>query len=350
MLGAAVMHAPSPPGPSLAFEDFVPGAVATADGPTVTRDAVVAFARAFDPQPFHVDDEAAKGTFVGELIASGWHSCAMLMRAVADGFLLRSTSMGAPGIEEVRWLKPVRPGDRLRLRWTVLETKESRSRPEMGFVRFRFELLRGDEAVLSQTNWIIFGRRDAPPPPEPRRRDGNGGNPPVAEAPSPGGRPEDEPASPFFDDLAVGRRRDFGTHLFTPEAIVGFASEFDPQPFHVDAEAARQSHFGGLCASGWHTAAIWMRLMMEDRKRADERARVAGERPAALGPSPGFRDLKWLKPVYAGDTIRYGSTLTDKRSSTSRPGWGLVFQHNTGANQHGERVFEFRSAVLWERR
>jgi acyl dehydratase len=93
-----------------------------------------------------------------------------------------------------------------------------------------------------------------------------------------------------------------------------------------------------------------MKLMIEDRRSADKRARVAGERPAVLGPSPGFRDLRWLKPVYAGDTIRYHSTLTEKRPSASRPGWGLVFQHNTGDNQHGERVFEFRSTVLWERR
>jgi acyl dehydratase len=344
------MDAPSPHRPPLAFEDFVPGEVATAEGPTVTRDAVVAFALAFDPQPFHVDEEAAKGTFVGELIASGWHSCAMLMRAVADGFLLRSTSMGAPGIEEVRWLKPVRPGDRLCLCWTILETKASRSRPEMGLVRFRFELLRGGEAVLSQTNWIIFGRRDAPPPSDRGGPESKGVATHGAEPPSSLHRPGEAAPTTFFDDVVIGLTRDLGAYTFTPEAIVGFASEFDPQPFHIDPEAACRSHFGGLCASGWHTAAVWMKLMIEDRRSADKRARTAGERPAVLGPSPGFRDLRWLKPVYAGDTIRYRSTLTEKRPSASRPGWGLVFQHNTGDNQHGERVFEFRSTVLWERR
>jgi acyl dehydratase len=283
----------------------------------------------------------------------------MLMRAVADGFLLRSTSMGAPGIEEVRWLKPVRPGDRLTLRWTVLETKASRSRPEMGLVRFRFELLRGDEAVLAQTNWIMFGRRGATAA-EAREGDGDAvlGPEPraatAAEATAPPLSPvrlsDDATPTPFFDDLAIGAARDLGTAAFTPEAIVGFASRFDPQRFHVDPDAARRSHFGALCASGWHTAAMWMKVMTENRRRADDTAREAGERPAVLGPSPGFRDLKWLKPVYAGDTIRYRSTPTEKRPSASRPGWGLVFQHNTGDNQHGERVFEFKSAVLWERK
>lgn len=358
MLGTAMAASPETR-PPLAFEDFVAGAVDLADGPTVTRDAIVAFARAYDPQPFHLDEEAAKGTFVGELIASGWHSCALLMRAIADSFLLRSTSMGAPGIEEVRWLRPVRPGDALRLRRTVLETKASRSRPEMGLVRFRFELLRGDEAVLTQTNWIMFGRRETPPMvTRDREHEGarplTGVGPPLPQADESSTRAlssdESQPTSPFFDDLIVGTTRNLGAYAFTPEVIVGFASQFDPQPFHTDPEAARRSHFGGLCASGWHTAAVWMKLMTAHRHGADQQARAAGLRPAALGPSPGFRDLRWLKPVYAGDTIRYRSTLVRKRPSASRPDWGLAFLHNTGENQHGECVFAFEGVVLWERR
>ena len=139
-------------------------------------------------------------------------------------------------------------------------------------------------------------------------------------------------------------------HTFTPEDIVGFARQFDPQPFHVDAEAAKSSLFGALCASGWHTASVWMKRMVgyRDRTRTDALAR--GERPARLGPSPGFSNLKWLKPVYAGDTIAYRSTVTAKRASASRPGWGLVFHHNTGTNQHGEEVFAFDGMVFWDRR
>jgi len=337
------MDAPSPHGPSLAFEDFLPGSVATFEGPTVSREAIVAFARDYDPQPFHLDETAAQATPVGELIASGWHGCALLMRTIADSFLLRSTSMGAPGVEEVRWLRPIRPGDVLAMRRTVLEAKPSRSRPEMGLVRFRFELLRGEDPVLAQTNWIMFGRRDAPSP-----GGAEAANPPRAEqAPRPAPEPSSaapggETSGPSFDELAAGSERDLGAFTFTPEAIVGFARQFDPQPFHLDPEAACRSHFGGLCASGWHTAAIWMKLLIAARQGA----RAAGRRLPVLGPSPGFRDLQWLKPVYAGDTIRYRAAVIESRPSASRPGWRLVVQRNTAENQHGERVFAFQGAVF----
>src|SRR5689334_18639259 len=110
------------------FEDFTPGSVRI-DGPlTVSKDDIVGFAREFDPQPFHSDEEAARDSFVGALIASGWHTCSLNMRLIADGFLLETAGMGAPGIEEVKWVKPVRPGDSLRTRSTVLESRASKSR------------------------------------------------------------------------------------------------------------------------------------------------------------------------------------------------------------------------------
>ena len=136
--------------PRLFFEDFVPGSVATFPGPTVTKDDIVAFAREFDPQPSHLDEEAAKKTFAGGLIASGWHTCAMTMRMNAHGFLLDAAGMGAPGIEEVKWLRPVRPGDTLSVRRTVLDRRESRSRPEIGLVRLLTEVLNqtGSKALI----------------------------------------------------------------------------------------------------------------------------------------------------------------------------------------------------------
>ncbi len=156
--------------------------------------------------------------------------------------------------------------------------------------------------------------------------------------------------APFFEDLAPGQTRDLGGYTFAADEIIRFAKQFDPQVFHVDPEAAKRSHFGGLCASGWHTAAVWMKLMVDFRRRAREATLARGERPGELGPSPGFKDLRWLKPVYAGDTISFASTFVEKRPSASRPGWGLAFHRNTGDNQHGERVFEFTGAAFWERR
>src|SRR5215213_1257278 len=121
--------------PRLHFEDFAPGAVAAYEGIVIDERSILRFARGFDPQPFHLDAEAAKRTFVGGLIASGWHNCALTMRMIADGFIL-DAAMGAPSIEEVRWMRPVRPCDVLRVRSTVLEARPSRSRPDRGLVRF----------------------------------------------------------------------------------------------------------------------------------------------------------------------------------------------------------------------
>jgi acyl dehydratase len=154
----------------------------------------------------------------------------------------------------------------------------------------------------------------------------------------------------FFEDMAVGERAELGSHTFTAEDIKSFARKYDPQPFHVDEEAAARSPFGALCASGWHSAAIWMRLMVEHQVRDDTALRQRGEAVAAFGPSPGFRELKWLKPVYAGDTISYATEIVDKRNSNSRPSWGLMSIRNTGVNQKGEPVISFISVAFVERR
>src|SRR5579871_4849581 len=127
--------------PDIFFEDLAVGASGQCGPRLVTREEIVAFARDFDPQPFHLDEEAAKGTFVGELIASGWQTCALVMRIMYDGMIARSSSMGAPGVEEVKWLRPVRPGDSLTAHWEVLETRVSKKRPDMGLVRMRIHLL-----------------------------------------------------------------------------------------------------------------------------------------------------------------------------------------------------------------
>jgi acyl dehydratase len=154
----------------------------------------------------------------------------------------------------------------------------------------------------------------------------------------------------FFEDIAIGERAELGPHTFTVEDIKRFARKYDPQPFHVDEQAAARSHFGALCASGWHTASVWMRLLVEHQRREDEARRALGEAVASVGPSPGFRELKWLKPVYAGDTVTYATDIVDKRTSNSRPAWGLISLRNTGVNQKGEPVISFVSVAFVERR
>jgi acyl dehydratase len=146
--------------PKLHWEDFTPGAVTEYGPRLVTREEIIGFAAEFDPQPMHLDEAAASATMLGGLSASGWHACCILMRMCSDGFILDSASMGAPGVEEVKWLAPIRPGDQLMLRATVLDTRASKSRPDMGLVRFLFELRNaaGVTAMTLHTS-LMMGRR-----------------------------------------------------------------------------------------------------------------------------------------------------------------------------------------------
>jgi acyl dehydratase len=154
----------------------------------------------------------------------------------------------------------------------------------------------------------------------------------------------------YFEDISVGERRELGRHTFTAEEIKTFARRYDPQPFHLDEAAAAASHFGALVASGWHTAAMFMRLWVGFQREMVEAMRARGEPIARTGPSPGFSNLKWLKPVYAGDTISYASEVIEKRESASRPEWGIVISRATGTNQKGEAVYEFQGVGFVERR
>jgi acyl dehydratase len=153
----------------------------------------------------------------------------------------------------------------------------------------------------------------------------------------------------FFEDLDIGEATELGRYTFTAEEIKAFAARFDPQPFHLDEQAAATTPFGKLCASGWHTACMWMRFAAAQRFAEDDERRARGEPVAANGPSPGFRDLRWLKPVYVGDTVSFATKIIDKRPSSSRPNWGLITTRNTGVNQHGDLVLDFVSSLFVER-
>ena len=154
----------------------------------------------------------------------------------------------------------------------------------------------------------------------------------------------------FFEDLEVGQRREVGAFTFTAEAIKIFAAQFDPQRFHLSEEEGRNSLFGGLAASGWHVGSVCMKLLVADTQRRMKEAAARGERVAVWGPSPGFRDLRWLKPVLAGDTITFASEIIEKRTSESRPNWGIVQARQTGSNQHGELVFSLIATAFVPRR
>lgn len=152
--------------------------------------------------------------------------------------------------------------------------------------------------------------------------------------------------SSLFDLLRPGQRMELGEYTFDAAEIVAFARRYDPQRFHVDAEAAKSSIFRGLCASGWHTASIWMRLNVLNGRREMVRATGYSGPKVTFGPSPGVRDLNWLRPVYAGETIRYSSTVQNKRRSASRPGWGIVTSDARAELPDGTPVMTMRGSVL----
>ena len=142
------------------FEDLPAGDVRESPTRTITREEMLAFARQYDPQPFHLDENAARTTIYGGLIASGWLTVAVMMRLLWDTLLKDAVSLGSPGADEIRWLKPVRPGDTLRARFTVVEAIPSRSKPDRGVVKTLTEVLnQHGEVVMTMRGLGMFGRR-----------------------------------------------------------------------------------------------------------------------------------------------------------------------------------------------
>ena len=144
------------------FEDFTPGRVFELGSVEVSAEEIIEFATRFDPQPFHIDPEAAADTHFGGIIASGWHTCSMCMRLLVDGMIHDTVSLGSPGMEQIRWLAPVRPGDRLAARTTVEHATPSTSKPDRGTVMLMTEMSNQDGVVVMTMRGMgMYGRRQA---------------------------------------------------------------------------------------------------------------------------------------------------------------------------------------------
>ena len=143
----------------------------------------------------------------------------------------------------------------------------------------------------------------------------------------------------WYENIVVDEAFDLGSHTFDESEIIRFALAYDPQYFHCDAALAVHSHFGGLVASGWHTAAVGHRKMVDRLIAEEEAIRALGEEPGVSGPSPGVNSMDFKAPVRPGDTVTYELIVTDKRASNSVHGWGLLFNRLTATNQHGDLVY-----------
>ncbi len=314
----------------LYFEDFSIGESFEFGQIVLTEAQIRAYGRRFDPRPQHGGDDRDPAAAAAPT-ASPWQLCALLMRLNYDGWVFRAAAQGAPGVDAVRWLRPVQAGARLTARATILKSRVSRSRPQLGLVQFHYDILAGDrEPVMSQTNYVMLARRagdaprpaperDAEPPPE-RGAAPQGSAPPQSEA-------YGDPQPP---------RIALGSALFTADDILAFARDYDPQPFHVDEAAARNGPFGALAASGWHTAAAWMRAYVDTFRRGE----------AALPRPDRFltvENLRWLRPVHAGDRVAFD--FAPLACGTSARGEPVVTSRNRGINQHGVTVYEFTATM-----
>lgn len=331
------------------YEDIETGKPLTFGARPVTADEIKAFARRWDPQPIHLDEEAAKASIVGGLCASGFHTCCIMMRLLVDHFLLRTASLGAPGLEEVKWLKPVRPGDVLSIRISASQKRVMASRPEVGIVLASYDVLNqaGDAVLAATCNQMVRVRAPGPKAQSSAPREHK---PALINlwdflATAPG-----LSQSRYYEDRIVGETWDVGTQTFTRDDILAFAHEWDPQPFHIDDAAAKASLFCGLAASGWHTGCHYVRLLVADRQRAEAALRAAGQPVPIYGPSPGFRNLRWIKPVMAGDTLDYRSHLSAKRDLPNHPTRGLLSMVTQARNQKGDIVFHYEGAIFAEKR
>jgi len=153
----------------------------------------------------------------------------------------------------------------------------------------------------------------------------------------------------FYEDYVVGVETTLGAHAFTREEIVAYALEFDPQPFHLDEVAGAASIFGSLCASGWHTASVAMRIIVDWRDAGRAECIARGEPVPPIGVSPGISNMRWPHPTRPGDVVTFRSRVESMRE-TRRPQWGLVGQRSWGINQEGREVLSFEGLVLVGRR
>jgi acyl dehydratase len=341
------------------FEDIEVG-VARRLGPrTVTEAEIIDFALKYDPQPMHTDPIAARHSPVGRLIASGYHTAALMMRIMCDGFVLRSSSLGSSGIDECRWLKPVLPGDTLSVDVVSTAKRVLGSRPDVGICQMTYTTRnQAGEAVMEMLGSYFLRLRNpgkASTQAQPAREPSTS-KAPIPQAPidlwadHPAPLPPLPPSGLFVEDRVIGETAELGSYTFERDDIIAFARAFDPQRFHLDEAAGKASLFGGLSASGWQTAAVHLKLVITERDKRLAEAEARGMPTAQIGPSPGFRNLKWLQPVLAGDTISFRSRVIGSRPLASNPKRGLVTMLTQGRNQHGKIVFAVEGQVFADRR
>lgn len=329
---------PEGTGGGLCFEDFAGGRCFALGSCEVGRDDIVRFARRYDPQPFHIDEQAAQATLLKGLAASGWHTSALLMRLLSNALLSRARYAGLLGIEEIRWLAPVRPGDRLTGRAICLGQRTTAPRPDLGVADLRCEAYneRGQRVMWWRAH-VALGRRCG--------GDRLGGGMPGRITASRIARRPAQHGVKFFEDITIGDEIALGCGRLTTRDIATFRREFDPLATHPAAAGD-----GPACASLWHIAAVWMQKLLAYYAGEAQELRARGEAVPALGPSPGIRDMCWHSPVHAGDVLEFSTWAERRLELPPLSRWGLLVGGAEARNERGEVVVSFYANLLLERR
>ncbi|MCB1744604.1 MAG: hypothetical protein KDK91_29830 [Gammaproteobacteria bacterium] len=340
----------------LHYEDLEIGRSILTPSRVVTDEALQRFRAGFDPQCPPTDAPRTPPATLAPM-----HMCGVLMQSLALDFLNQAASLGSPGIDEVCFHDLARVGEPLHVRIVCLHKRALASRPSVGLAKMAYELLDSRQGVLLRWEGNQFMRIRAP----------RAAATPAAESAPPresGVSPWSEAGAPLMTDLplwwedyAPGLRVTLGSHLFERAEVLAYAAEFDPQPFHLNEAAARESLFGALSASGWHTATIAFGCLArcwQDSLRVADPDQALGSGLAPL-PSARLADLRWTKPVHPGDRIEYRllvETPAAASEATAEDRHWLALHDCHGLrpvpvilaarNQHEQPLFQVRFA-LW---
>jgi|LNFM01.1.fsa_nt_gb acyl dehydratase len=323
----------------LAWEDLYVGCVIPLPDMTFSRNEIVTFAGIYDPQPAHIDDEAAKSTLLGGLAASGWHSCAALWARAHADLLAHCRHRGRPVITDIRWLAPVRANETLQLKAVVTHRMPCPHSAHLGQTSIRYEVINEmGSVVMNLKADHAFERRVGEP-------SSNSG-----PCPSVNWGARITPLRPrrrvsgisFFEQVEVGDEIDLETYTFTDRNIAEFAA--------LTGSMASRTGDHSIQVNAWHLNAAWMQRIVAYYQSQTQRLGRAGTPVPLLGPAIGVKHLRWHRRAQSGDVVHFLSWAERKIDLPSHGGWGLLVCGAEGADARGRRVVSFNPQLLLERR
>ena len=325
------------------WDDIQTGGQLDLGSVAVSQDDIVRFASEFDAQPFHTDEEAARTTLLGGLSASGWHTCTLIMRLLEETIARHSGVLETAGLEEIIWLRPVRPDDVLTatVRWSRESACSCGSGARVREADIEVRNQRGEVAMQWQMNCLIA------PNTEPRRQISQDCPMRKGRAARVLRRPGDH-AIKYFEDVVPGDEIALGEYAFTIDKIAAFSARYA-------AESARDRNVhpcaadGAVTAPVWHVTAVWMHCIVRYYDQQAARLRRQAKPVPLLGPAVGVKHLRWHAPVVMGEAITFRA-WAERKIEISRGNWGLLVVGAVGENRRGDTVVSFYPQMLLERR